>query len=302
MQTGVSRGITIVLTIITFIGLVPVARAAHATNFLNALDSEVTNRLAHATDSADGKVLQHAAKTLGHNTKTLSADVTALAGAAKVLDTRFEDDATLSLLEESALLAYSTEAHNEVTGASVRLLPLFSNSIPTRVVHQFLQASNALAEFDANTNDLPSRAHSLARAFTKLRGPVAKIFAAHPGPPAMSPLSLVTSQNIQLESGQEPNKTIYYFHTTIPPSDPHGTRGLTYFANFANSAAENSEGNPGTWEYIHTGQATATLRCTANSPAGLMHDFLLTFTTTTQGTFTGSNWAGTNISGIFYID
>jgi len=295
----VSKGFAIISIITTCTALAPVARAAHATNFLNALYSEVTNRVASGTNSADEKVLRRAATTLGRNTKTLAADVTALGSAGKTLDTRFENDATLFTLEETALSAYATEAHTEVNGASVRLIEAgFSNSIPPRTEKQFLQASNALAKFDANTNDFASRAHDLAQAFTKLRGPVAKIFQIHPGPPAMSPGAITPPSNIQLESGPDGNKTIYYFHSTDEPLVPHPTPHFTYFAS---NPAENSEANPGTWTYTKTGQTTATLHCTANSPA-LVHDFFLTFTTTTVGTFTGSNANGQSISGNFYID
>jgi len=297
MQTGVTRGIAIVLAIITFIGLIPVAHAAHATNFLDALDSEVTNRVANpGTNGTAQKTLRAANHILGRNTRTLSADLSALAKAATVLNKHLADDATLLSLEEDALAAYSNEAHVELDGATVRAHGEdYSNSIPKRVFSQLNQANNALARFDANSNGVPERARALARVFNKLRSPVIKIFQKFPNPPALSPATIMTSQNLQLEvpNNDPGTQIIYYIHTA---DTLNGPRHLTYFCN-------NPVHEEGTWEYIKTGTKTAIVRCTPSSPPGLgVHDFTLTFTTTTVGTFTGVNSLGQSIQGNFFID
>jgi hypothetical protein len=295
MTTGVPRGIAIVLTITICAGLVPVARAAHATNFLDALYSEVTNRVAHpGTNAAAHKAEQRAANILGHNTKTFSADLSALARAATALDKYFADDATLNSLEEDALAAYSNEAHVKLDGAKVRLQG-FTNDVPKGVLRQFINATNALASFDANTDSLPERARALARVFNKMRSPVAKIFSKHPDPAGQSPVTIATSLNLDLGfdlNTLSTGPTTYFCDTT---SDMGVTRSLTYFCN--------SPAEAGTWEYFKTGEKTATVRCTPSSPPALgVHDFLLTFTTTRLGTFTGSNASGQSISGTFLID
>src|ERR1043165_3630316 len=109
MKTGESKGIafTLAITIITCTGLVPVARAAHATNFLNALSSEVTNRVAHPSmnSAAQNAALRAANNILERDTRTLSADVSALAKTATVLHAGFAGDPTLLSLEENALAA-----------------------------------------------------------------------------------------------------------------------------------------------------------------------------------------------------
>jgi hypothetical protein len=291
MKTGVSRGIAIILTITTCTGLVPVARAAHATNFLNALYSEVTNRVANpgTNSAAQNAALRAANNILGRNTRTFSADLSALATAATVLNTRFAGDATLLSLEENALEAYANEAFVELDGAKVRLEG-FTNDVPKGVLRQFIRATNALASFDANTNGVTERARALARVFSKMRVPVMKIFQQHPDPAGQSPVTIATSLNLDLGFPNTP--ATYYCDTT---SDGGVTRSLTYFCN---SPAEG-----GTWEYFKTGDKTATVRCTPSTPPGLgVHDFLLIFTTTRVGTFTGSNSQGQSIQGTFLID
>jgi hypothetical protein len=290
-----SGGVALILTITSFTGLGSVAHAAGATNFLDALHSEVTNRVANpGTNSAAQKAaLRAASNVLGRDTKTLSADLSALAKAAGMLDPHFAGDATLLSLEENTLAAYSNEAHVKLDGAKVRLEG-FSNAVPRRVLSQFRQATNALAGFDANTNDVPSRARALARVFNKMRNPVAKIFEKYPHPAGQSPTEIETSLNLDLGfdfNTLSTGPTTYFCDTT---SDGM-TRSLTYFCN--------SPAEAGTWEYFKTGVNTATVRCTPSSPPGLAaHDFLLVFTTTRVGTFSGRNAQGQVLQGTFLID
>src|SRR5829696_2059645 len=69
------------------IGLAPTAQAEHATNFLDALQTDVNDRLANAetNTAAERRALTTAAHTLDRNTKTLGADLGVLASAATTL-------------------------------------------------------------------------------------------------------------------------------------------------------------------------------------------------------------------------
>src|SRR5258705_4780881 len=81
------------------IGLAPTARAAHATNFLDALQTDVANRLANVdsnTTAAAKRALTTAAHTLDKKTKTLGADLGALALAATSLQKGFSNDVTFA--------------------------------------------------------------------------------------------------------------------------------------------------------------------------------------------------------------
>jgi len=76
----------IVTTLISFgITSIPLARAAHATNFLDALHAEITNRIANLDTNStarDKRVLKSARAILEHNTRTFATDLSALARAA----------------------------------------------------------------------------------------------------------------------------------------------------------------------------------------------------------------------------
>src|SRR5436190_3348442 len=104
---------TIDITLISIAtGYVPLARAAHATNFLNNLHAAVTNRLADTNlSSAQLRALRTAGNTLNRNSKTLGADLGLLGSAAATLDGRFSNDVTLAALQNDALSAYFAEAH-----------------------------------------------------------------------------------------------------------------------------------------------------------------------------------------------
>jgi len=80
---GISlRGTVFIILAVAGFSLAPAARAAHATNFLDALQSEVTNRVANpGTNAAQQRALSSAARSLNRNTKTLAADLGALAVA-----------------------------------------------------------------------------------------------------------------------------------------------------------------------------------------------------------------------------
>ena len=210
-----------------------------------------------------------------------------------MLDKQFEDDGTLLWLEENALAAYSNEAHVKLDGAKVRLQG-FTNDVPRRVSSEFLQATNALNQFDTNTKGVPQRARALARVFSKARSPLMQIYKKHPDPAGQSPMEIATSLNLDFGFDLDTLSTgpaTYFCDTTSDGT----TRSLTYFCS---SPAEN-----GTWEYVKTGDRTAMVHFTPSNPPSLGgHDFLLFFTTTRLGTFTGRNALGQSIQGTFLID
>jgi hypothetical protein len=294
MKTGASRGIATILVTIVCVGFVSGARAEHRTNFLDALYGEVTNRVANPdTNNAAQRALKAASKILGRNTKTFAADLSALAAAAAVLNKRFSDEPAITTREVDALAAYENEAFVELDGAKIRLEG-FSNDVPRLVIRQFTQATNAFNKYLADTNGFPHRARALARVFNKARMPVMKIFKQHPDPAGQSPDTIATSLNLDFHPAPNPSaENTYYCDTT---SDNGATRSLTYFVN-------SPVHEEGTWEYFKTGPNTATVRVTPTAPQGLgQHDFLLIFTTTRVGTFTGSNSQGEAIHGDFLVD
>src|SRR5688572_14508688 len=104
----------LILTLIAFFGIAfaPAGRAAHATNFLDPLFIEVTNRLANTNlSAADRQALTKAENSLGRDTKTLAADLTALSSAARALERQFPSNLTFIDLGNDAVDAYSDAAH-----------------------------------------------------------------------------------------------------------------------------------------------------------------------------------------------
>ena len=75
----------LILTLTAFFGIAfaTSGRAAHATNFLDPLFIEVTNRLVNTNlSAADRQALTKAENSLSRSTKTLATDLTALSSAA----------------------------------------------------------------------------------------------------------------------------------------------------------------------------------------------------------------------------
>jgi hypothetical protein len=296
MKTGGARGIAIILAVIAYTAIVPTIHARHRTNFLDALYGEVTSRVADpGTNTARQKAALRAARNiLRHNTRTFSGDLSALATAATVLNRRFPGDATLLSLEENALRAYDNEISVKLDGTKVRVEG-FSNDIPRRVLRQFIQATNALNSYHANTGGVPQRARALARVFNKAYKPVTAIYKRHPHPAGQSPTSIEYSLNLDFFVPRFENpQTVYYCDTV----DEGGNPTNEYFCKHQDAEVER-----GTWQYIKTGPGTATVRLTPSSPSGLgVHEFRLFFETTRTGTFTGSNFQGQAIQGDLLID
>ena len=289
-----------ILFVVICVGIVSAqaVHAAHATNFLDALYAEVTNRVANpGTNTAvQNAALRVASKTLGRNTKTLAADVSALARAANLLGKRFPGDATLLSLENAALAAYSAEANAQLDAAALRI---GTNAIPKGLTRQLMKAETALNNADMNTDGVPARAKALKQALNKIRRPVAKVFRdyAAPPPPAFeAPVDVPSPKNLTLtEDAPSPSETtIFYFHTI----DNTGARFLHY-----------SSHNPeelGTWTYTKTSSTTAVVSCKVDfaeeGGSRAPHDFDLVFTTERTGTFTGRDTFLDPIQGTFFID
>lgn len=285
-----------VLILITSIGvtLVPAARAAHATNFLDALQTEVTNRIANTNlPAVQQRALVAANKSLNRNTKTLGADLNALSTAANALDKGFPADSTLAALEEISLDAYSAEAHAQLDNAD---LHLGTNSISKGLSNQLAKIRVALTNADAITNGVPAKARALANVFNRMRNPVTKILRQFPTVPFEAPVDIATGQSITLSENAPVNEqTKFFFHTV----DDMSNRYLSY-----------SSDNPaelGTWTYERLTSKTAVLHCMvtlSEVPGGSTapHDMALTFTSATGGTFTGRNTLLENIAGTFTLE
>jgi hypothetical protein len=197
------------------------ARAAHATNFLNSLQDEVTNRIAAAgTNSADKRALEIANKALNRNSKTFAADLGILANAATALNVRFSDDGTLIALEEEALAAYELEAEAQILDAYERI---GTNSIPKGLSNQLNTAQSTLTNLIVSSNSLPDRARALAKVFNKLRNPIAQVTKKYkgadkpdkPNEPFTAPGTL-RGKNLDLvETAIVNEQTKFYFHSTV---------------------------------------------------------------------------------------
>jgi hypothetical protein len=150
------------------IGLAPTAQAEHATNFLDALQMDVNDRLANAetNTAAERRALTTAAHTLDRKTKTLGADLGALASAATTLQKGFSNDVTLTAEEELALTQYSAEAHAQLDAVNALA---GTNEFPKSISNQLNQAVAALDRGDATSNSVPVRAKAIAFALNKIR-------------------------------------------------------------------------------------------------------------------------------------
>ena len=291
MKQGVKGSVIITAIICAGLLFVPASRAAHATNFLDALYSEITNRVANVDTNAtkqQQRALTAANAILKRNTKTLAADLFALAATATVLDARFTNDTTFLALEDNALAAYSAEADAQLDAAELRV---GTNSISRGLSNQLAKARIALTNADANTNRVADRARDLAHVFNKLRAPVAKILKKYPEAPFAAPASVDGAALVLSEDAIVNDQTIFYFHTRTD-------MGETYYSYSAHNPEE-----LGTWTYGKTGDKSAAIHCVPNYPPSYntAHDMLLTFTSAMGGTFIGVNSAGEPIQGMFAI-
>ena len=295
------KGSVLITVICTGLFCTPVARAAHATNFLDTLHSEITNRLANLDTNAtasERRALSSARAKLERSTKTFSADLSALAAAARVWEAQ-ANGAALDALGNDALVAYSAEA-----GAQLDLAELHvgTNTISKMLSNQLAQARLTLVNANANTNGVAARARALAKAFNKSRMPVAKILKKFPTVPFEAPTDFGIGKNIALtETAAIPqDQTKFFFHVS--------DNGMGQ--PFRHYTSDNPE-ELGTWTYERLTPKTAVIHADLNfvgpdcgTPAGRAtpHNIALTFTSPTAGTFSGTNCRGESITGAFSID
>jgi len=261
------------------------AHATHATNFLDDFQAAVTNRTATLTNAtkAQHQALLSAERALNRNTRTLSADLGALATAATVLNPRFTNDATFTAAETNALASYSGEAHLELAVAQSFL----GTNNPSRPVsNQLAQAQAALDIGDNGTNSVPVRARALALALNKLRVTrtmmVRSKLSNFVAPHSMAGHAIVLS-----EDAVPSDRTTFYFHT---------------LNDYYNYTSDNPE-EVGTWTYAASTNRTATIHCAPDYPDSCKtpHDIPLTFTSPITGTFTAQNCDGQQIQGTFVV-
>lgn len=302
MFATLKRTVLVCTTIGIIAGVGSSARAAHATNFLNALQEEVTNRLATATtniNAADKKALTAADKALDRNTKTFAADLGVLATAATVLNARFTNDLTFSALEEDALAAYELEAAAQIDDAHARV---GTNTLPKGISKQLNTAGTSLTNLLSSSNSVPDRARELARIFNRLKNPISHVTKKYknqgtpvPSGPFTAPAAL-NGKNLDLvEDAIVNDQTKFFFHSTA--RDDQGNK-VEYFSYVSDNPEE-----LGTWTYEKTGAKTAVVHCNPDYPYDYNenHDVLLTFTSETGGTFTG-HVLGQPINGTFFIN
>ena len=156
-------------------GLAPAASAAHATEFLDPLQTEIATRLENLPDDTEADVrraLQKANASLNKNTRTLSADLGALSQAGTALASALADDATLNGLQNDALNAYSSEAQSQLDDV---LALVGSTPAPKSLSNQLSQIQAALDRGNEGTNSTSVRAKAIAFALNKIR--VANILA-----------------------------------------------------------------------------------------------------------------------------
>jgi hypothetical protein len=237
------------------LGLASAARGAHATNFLDLLQADITNRQEDTNNTpAQNRALAAASKALDKNTKTLGTDLGAFARAATILDGAFTDDAVFTLDEEQVLLAYSTEAQAQLDALS---LVSGTNDFPRPISNQLEQARAALERGNDSSNSVSTRAKAIAFALNKIRVATQQVLRKY-----KAPLIIENADSVTL-SGRGFAITLNGDGTYVigDPSAPDET---------------------GTWTYDRTGPNSATVSLSGGESGDLK------FTSPTGGTFTGT--------------
>ena len=254
-------------------GLAPAVYADHATNFLDALQADVTTRLANSdtNSAAEKRALAAADKILNRNSTTLSADLGLLAQAATALDREFSEDVTLSTEEEVAVMAYSTEAQVRLNAVGAIA---GTNAFPKSISNQLTQAQASLDRANADTNSIPVRARAVAFALNKIR--VADMQARRL---FKAPLSL---------------------DDTVTLNGRGGTGTVTLEGSHTYTIAGEPTNELGTWSYARTSANTGTITLSPTT-GGDPRTIDLKFTNNTRGTFNGTTAAGDPFRGSFTI-
>lgn len=301
---------TLALVLLAF---APLSHAAHATNFLDELQSEVTNRIEAAEPNlsrAELRALSNAARTLERNTRTLAADLGVLATAATQLNTQFSDDETLAALEVNALADYSAEAHARLDGI---YLWIGTNTLPRGWSNQLARAAAALEGADANTNGVPAQARALAGALNKILALEKKVQRRFSAPTVLPPevQPPVVTPPVDVPPGVPPGTpglapdSVGTHHVNLWENDVVNDQTVFYFSTAQTGAQIYNVHHPeelGLWNYVRTGANTAVIIVSPNYPGNASSRALnLTFTTATTGTFTGTTYFGDPLEGTFAI-
>ena len=269
---------TITNTIVLFLALTgfrmaPAAQAAHATNFLEGLQTDVENRLAvvdENTPANERRALTSASRTLNRNSRTLSSDLGLLASSATALNVGFPGDSAFEAEQEVALDLYAAEAEAQLDATAALA---GTNQMPRNISNQLAQAQAALDRGNDTSNSVPVRARSIAFALNKIR--VANLQATRffRAPPSLA------------------GKTV-----TL---NGRGGQAVTLESNGSFTIPGDPADETGTWSYERIGprDAVITLTPTVGSPRAIN----LRFSTPTRGTFRGTNADGDRFNGTFAI-
>lgn len=257
--TKMRTTITLAITCIA-LGLTPLTRAAHYTNYLDALQAAVSARLDNTDDASQRKTLTAANKTLNRNTKTLGQDLSVLSSAVNTLDKSFSDDSGITDLEAGALDGFIGEAeaqYNAVNSGS----ELITENFPKSLSNALSQAYNALTNAQQNTN-FAARVRSLNFAFNKIR--VAQIQLAHAikAPESLDDGTVNVTWKAQ---GERPVK-------------------FTLDNNEGTKTYDTGAGETGVWSYNRTSANTGTIVLTPDG-GGAAHTLNVTFKSSKNGTF-----------------
>jgi hypothetical protein len=253
-------------------------RGAHATNFLEALQTEVSNRVATATNLAprERRTLVSVRRVLNRRTHTLSGDTALLASAASMLNARFTNDAVFASIEEDTAEAYSVEAHARFDALSSLV---GTSNVPASVSRLMARAQSALARADAASNSVPVQARALSSALARIRTAGIRARRLIKAPPS------IENAAITLYEDQIVNdRTVFYLH-------PGGDYNV-----------HNPE-ELGLWTYQRTGLRTGVVTLTSNYPYGTYEQrpLHLVFRSPTRGTFTGTTVEGDGVDGTFEV-
>jgi hypothetical protein len=254
--------------------MAPAAQAAHATNFLDALQTDVEARLAAVdenTPANERRALTSASRTLNRNSRTLSADLGLLASSATALNVGFPGDATFEGEEEAALDAYAAEAQAQLDATAALA---GTNQMPRNISNQLVQAQAALERGNDTSNSVPVRARSIAFALNKIR--VAHLQATRF---FRAPASLDKTVTLNGRGGQV--VTLESNHRYTIPSD---------------AGDEN-----GSWSYERTSSRTAIITLDPDAVGVDSRTINLKFNTSTRGAFRGTNAEGDPFNGTFTI-
>jgi hypothetical protein len=259
--------------VIIGLGAIQTVHADHATNFLDALQANVAERLENSdtNSAAEKRALAAANKILNRNSSTLNGDLGQLAQAATALSRQFPEDLAFSTEEEVAVTAYSAEAQARLNAVGDIA---GTNALPRSVTNLLNQAQTALDRANDTDNTIPVRARAVAFALNKIR--VADL-QAHRFFKAPLSLDDTVTLNGRNNSGTVTLDGTHAYTITGDPTDELGT-----------------------WSYERTSATTATI--TLNPTTGEDQRTIdLKFTNSTHGTFTGTTASGDPFRGTFTI-